>query len=106
MYFHGWKQFYSLFGSSTYLFIVKTPQSTDVFICLDSGSGTLGSNQLDWLKDILETERPNYRRCVLFTHVNLFRIRHTISANLPVEELYVLMELCVKHQIDNGGYWT
>ena len=100
LYFEGWTHFYSLFGSTTYMFTVKTPQAIDLYICLDSGSGTLGSNQLDWLKNLLETERPNYRHCIVFTHNNLFRIRHTASTNPFVEELHVLMELCVKHQID------
>lgn len=100
LFFDGWKQFYSLFGATTYLFTVTTPLSSDLYICLDTGSGTLGKRQLKWLKDILETERPDYRHCVLFTHNNLFRIRHTTSANPFVEELQVLMELCVEHQID------
>jgi predicted phosphodiesterase len=100
LFFDGWKQFYSLFGSTSYIFTVKTPQASDLYICLDTGGGTLGSNQLDWLKDILETDRPNYRHCILFTHNNLFRIRHTDSANPFVEELQVLIELCIKHQID------
>jgi len=100
LYFDGWKQFYSIFGSTTYIFTVKTPQSDDLFICLDSGSGTLGSDQLDWLKNTLKTNRSDYRRCVLFTHNNLFRIRHTTSTNPFVEELHVLMELCIKYQID------
>ncbi len=100
LYFDGWKQFYSLFGSSVYLFTVKTQQSSDLYICLDSGSGTLGSDQLDWLKDILESERPNYRHCILFTHNNLFRFRHTSSTNPLVEELQVLTELCITYQID------
>lgn len=100
LYFDGWKQFYSLFGSTVYLFTVQTPQASDLYICLDTGSGTLGSDQLDWLKQILEIERPLYRHCVIFTHNNLFRIRHTTSTNPFVEELHILMELCVKHQIN------
>ncbi len=100
LYFDGWKQFYSIFGSSTYLFTVKTPQSTDLFICLDTGGGTLGSDQFNWFKTILETERTKYRHCIVFTHNNLFRIRHTTSTNPLVEELHSLMELCVKHKID------
>ena len=99
-YFDGWKQFYAIFGSATYLFTVRTPEATDLFICLDTGSGTLGSDQLEWLKHVLETERPNHRRCVVFTHNNLFRIRHTASTNPVVEELYVLADLCVRHEID------
>jgi len=100
LWFDGWKNFYSLFGSSSYLFTVKTPSASDLYICLDTGGGTLGSNQLDWLKDILETDRPNHRYCILFTHVNLFRIRHTGSANPFVEELQTLIELSIEHQID------
>ncbi len=100
LYFDGWKQFYSQFGSTTYLFTVATPQASDLFIGLDTGSGTLGSDQLEWLKNILEYERPHYRKCILFTHNNLFRIRHTTSTNPFVEEVHELMELCVKHEID------
>jgi hypothetical protein len=100
LFFGGWLQFNSVFGSTTYLFSVTTPQASDLYICLDSGSATLGNRQLKWLKNILETERQNYRYCILFTHNNLFRIRHTSSANPFVEELQVLMELCVKYQIN------
>jgi len=99
-FFNGWKQFYSLFGSTTYLFTVKTPQATDLYICLDSGSGTMGSSQLKWLENTLESERAKYRDCIIFTHVNLFRIRHTVSTNPYVEELQVLLELCIKYQIN------
>ncbi|MFO7790586.1 MAG: metallophosphoesterase [Bacteroidales bacterium] len=100
LYFDGWKQFYKHFGSSTYLFTVNTATSSDLYICLDTGSGTLGSSQLNWLKDILENERQAYRYCVVFTHNNLFRIRHTTSTNPCVEELRVLTDLSVRYNID------
>ncbi len=100
LYFDGWKKFYSLFGSSTYIFFVRTPVFTDMYICLDTGSGTMGSEQIDWLRNVLETERLNYRNCVLFTHNNLFRIRHTVTGNPFVEELQVLLEMCVKYNIN------
>jgi predicted phosphodiesterase len=100
LYFDGWKQFYSLFGSTTYLFTIKTPQASDLFVCLDTGGGTLGSKQLDWLTEVLENERANYRRCVIFTHNNIFRIRHTTSTNPFVEEIHALLELCIKHEVD------
>jgi len=100
LYFDGWKQFYTHFGSSTYQFTVNTPQAADLFICLDTGSGTLGSEQLDWLRNTLETERPNYRYCILFTHNNLFRNRHTTSTNPLVEELHVLLDLTIEYDVD------
>jgi predicted phosphodiesterase len=100
LYFGGWDQFYSLFGSSTYTFIVNTPEAKDLFICLDTGSGTLGSEQLDWLRNTLKTERAYYRYCILFTHNNLFRNRHTTSTNPLVEELYVLLDLTIEYDVD------
>jgi predicted phosphodiesterase len=100
LYFRGWDEFYSRFGSSMYVFTVRSPAATDLCICLDTGSGTLGNKQLDWLKEILNTLRPDYRRCIIFTHNNLFRFRRTTSTNPPVEELLVLMELFVKHDVD------
>lgn len=100
LFFGGWESFYSLFGSSTYFFTVKTPQSSDLYICLESGGGTLGTNQLEWLKNTLQTERSKFRHCVLFTHINFFRERHTISTNPPVEELLGIMELNIENQVD------
>jgi len=79
---------------------VKTPTASDFYICLDTGSGTLGSRQLKWFKELLEKSRNNYRRCILFTHNNLYRIRHTLSTNPVNEELLVLTELFAKHKID------
>ena len=100
LYFNGWEQFYSRFGSSTYIFTVKTPTVSDLYICLDTGSGTLGNLQLDWMKNVLQNLRPDYRRCIVFTHNNLFRFRHTTSTNPLIEELYVLIDLFAKHQVN------
>ena len=100
LYFDGWKRFHTLFGSSTYKFTVSTPQATDLFLCLDTGSGTLGSEQLDWLKNILLMERASYRHCILFTHNNLFRNRHTGSTNPLVEEVHVLLDITLRYSVD------
>jgi predicted phosphodiesterase len=100
LYFGGWKEFYKRFGSSMYYFTIKSPLAEDLFICLDSGSGTLGRKQLSWLKNLLELKRNTYRRCVVFSHNNLYRIRHTGSTNPLVDELLVLSELFLKHRVD------
>ncbi|MCJ7446961.1 MAG: metallophosphoesterase [Bacteroidales bacterium] len=100
LFFDGWNEFHSRFGSSTYIFTVKTPEASDLYICLDTGGGTLGNKQLDWLTNILETERPDYRHCILFTHNNLFRPRHVESTNLLVEELQVLIDLFTRHRVE------
>ncbi|MCK4677301.1 MAG: metallophosphoesterase [Bacteroidales bacterium] len=100
LYFDGWKTFYDYFGSSTYLFTVKTNQATDLFICLDTGGGTLGNKQLIWLEDILQHSRAGYRNCTVFTHNNFFRSRKTITTNPLVEELYVLLDLFADHHVN------
>lgn len=100
LFFDGWKNFYSIFGSSSYYFVANTPTASDLFICLDTGGGTLGNKQLKWFKKLLETNRKNYRYCTVFTHNSLFRLG--LSANLPMiaEEVQVLLDLFIRHRVD------
>ena len=100
VYFDGWKTFYSYFGSSTYYFTVQTPTVKDLYICLDSGGGTLGGKQLVWLKNVLENERQNCRNCIIFSHVNFFRDHHTGSTNPLETELEVLLPLFAKNRVN------
>lgn len=100
LYFHGWEYFYPLLGSSTYSFVVQTPDTTDLFICLDTGSGTLGDKQLKWLKEKLEKERGNHRYCSVITHNNIIRPRPTASTNPFVEEVRVLLDLFAEYDVD------
>lgn len=100
LYFDGWKHFFRLFGSSIYYFTVQTPSKEDIFICLDSGNGTLGKSQLSWLKDLLHRSRQLYDNCVVFTHVNFFRDRHTLSTNPLTNELLVLMDLFESYKVN------
>ena len=100
LFYNGWKEFYSRFGFSSYLFAIKSSTASDLFICLESGGGTLGDRQLDWLINILVTMRTDYRHCIVFTHENLFRPRHTDSTNPLIEEVQVLLELFTKYDVD------
>jgi hypothetical protein len=100
LFFNGWDKYYSYFGSSTYAFTVKTNEASDLYICLDSGNGTIGSRQLEWLSDLLAKERKNHRFCIIFSHVNFFREHHTFSANPLVDELHVLLDLFYRYSID------
>lgn len=100
LYFDGWRHFSSLFGTSSYFFIVNTPDDSDLFICLDTGGGTLGEKQMEWFKGLLESDRQSYRYCTVFTHVNLLRLRPTASTNPMVEEIHVLMDLFTRHNVN------
>lgn len=93
LYFNGWRSFYKHFGSSTYTMEVVTADSTDLYIFLDTGGGTLGSLQLKWLQGLLETKRDQYRYVVVSTHLNFFRNRMTGSTNPLNEEIMVLLDL-------------
>jgi predicted phosphodiesterase len=97
---NGWAEFSRRFGTSSYLFTIKTPKAADLYICLETGGGTLGGKQFDWLRNILENQRSGYRHCIVFTHNNFFRTRHTDSTNPEVEELEVLLELFTKNRVD------
>ncbi len=100
LWYDGWSEFYSRFGSSSYYFIIRTPAASDLFICIDTGGGTLGKSQTDWLKGILESLRPQFRRCFVISHINMFRPRHTTSTNLVEEELCYLMDLFARNKVD------
>ncbi|HOZ30499.1 MAG TPA: metallophosphoesterase [Bacteroidales bacterium] len=100
LYFDGWKSFYEFFGSSTYYFNVTTPDTSDLYICLDIGGGTLGKSQLAWLEEVLEQNRENCRYCIVACHVNILRTRRTSSANPLVEEVACLIDLFAKYNVN------
>lgn len=100
LYIDGWKSFYAMFGSSSYYFVANTPSSSDLFICLDTGGGTLGNKQLKWFKKLLETNRGNYRYCTVITHNNLFRLGSSPTLPLIAEEVQVLLDLFIRHRVN------
>jgi predicted phosphodiesterase len=100
LYFDGWKNFYKYLGSSTYYFVVETSTAKDIYICLDSGGGTFGKSQINWLEELLEDIRTDYRYCTVMSHVNMFRTRRTTSANPITEEVVYLLDLFTQHNVD------
>ena len=68
IYFNGWDEYSTLLGPSVYWFDVQFAAGRDLFIVLDSASGTLGGKQLSWLRTFLASERGRYRHCVVLTH--------------------------------------
>lgn len=96
----GWDEYFKRFGASAYIFTVKTPTGNDLYISLDSGSGTLGTAQLKWLEHTLQTQRLNSRRCIIFTHLNFFRFGPSLISNPPAEELTRLIELFTRYSVD------
>lgn len=102
IYFDQWSEFYNLFGSSTYYFVVKTPKATDLFIALDSSSGTLGKKQMDWLHKILEEKRSQHRHCIVMTHTHFFDrdMSQFPTGNYSVEETAMLTNLFTRNNVN------
>lgn len=92
------------FHTSTYTLTVNTRSGNkDLFIFLDSGNGTHGHRQLEWLEDQL-SHRDEYRYCFVISHNWLFRTTYnyttTPAANLPEEEQYAFMDLMSHNNVD------
>ncbi len=98
------KYFKQYFHTSTYTVTVKTVSGyQDLFIFLDSGNGTHGKRQLDWLEEQL-SHREDYRHCFVISHNWLFRTSYnyttTPAANLPQDEQYAFMDLMSRRNVE------
>lgn len=101
LYFAGWENFVELIGPSVYWFEVEHSSGQDLFIVLDSASGTLGGKQMAWLEEFLSVERERYRHCIVLKHTNLFYtdLSQNTTGNMPLEESTALFELFSKHKV-------
>ncbi len=92
------------FHTSTYTVTVKTVGGyQDLYIFLDSGNGTHGKRQLEWLEEKL-LHREDYRHCIVISHNWLFRTSYnyttTPAANLPQDEQYAFMDLMSNSNVE------
>lgn len=97
-----WDTWKATFHSSTYYFFVDTPAGKDLYIMLDSASGTLGEKQAKWLEGVLADVRPSCRHCVVSVHTNIFRTDATQfpSTNFTREETWFLLDLMTRSKVD------
>lgn len=103
MYYDQWKIYRKFWGTSTYDFVVQTPSCRDLYICLDSGDGTIGKDQRHWLENLLREESgKDYRHIIVYTHTHFFKIDasqgHT--SNFALEEVYELCDLFSRYGVD------
>ncbi len=101
LYFDQWDDYKTYFHTATYWFEVKTPTQRDLFISLDTGNGTLGTTQFDWLRDLLAARRNDYRHCIVFTHTNLFKNDNSTfpTSEMALEETFKITDLMQKYRV-------
>lgn len=101
LYFRGWTNFKEQVGPSVFWFEVAFSTGKDLYISLDTATGTLGSKQTKWFRNFLTEKRENYRHCIILTHTNLFYTDNSQSSsgNMPMEEVYSLLELLGRHNV-------
>ena len=104
VYFNCADYFKQYFHTSTYTVTVKTVGGfQDLFIFLDSGNGTHGKRQLEWLEEQL-SHRSEYRHCMVVSHNWPFRTSYnyttTPAANLPEDEQYAFMDLMSRSNVE------
>lgn len=100
LYYNGWKTYFDYFGSSTYYFTVQTPTANDLFICLDSASGYLGTKEMEWLTNLLKTQRDNFRNCIIFTHLNFFVASNKWAFYPLIDDSESLQELFTQYKVN------
>lgn len=102
IYFNQWHIWQQLYGSSTYWFDTytgteyKKENLLDLYICMDTAEGTLGTDQMKWLRKLLnEMKDKGYRHIIVFTHTHLFKQDNSQghTSNLSMEETYELTHL-------------
>lgn len=104
IYFCQWPVFAQFFKTSVYWFeTTNGTKKLDLFICLDSAEGSLGTKQMKWLRALLEEKsQEGYRRIIVFTHTHLWKLDasqgHT--SNMAMEETYEVLSLLGEYGVE------
>ncbi len=104
IYFRQWSIYRSFFKTSAYWFDTNNgAKKLDLFICLDSAEGTLGVEQMNWLRDLLaKKSKEGYRRIVVFTHTHIWKLDESQghTSNMALEETYELTSLLGQYGVE------
>lgn len=101
IFFNGWTDFKSLIGPSVYWFEVMFSSGKDLYVVLDTATGTLGRKQTEWFHSFLSENRADYRHCFILTHTNFFYTdtSQNGSGNMTIDESMALIDFLGKHQV-------
>ena len=102
IYFNQWTDYRNIFHTSSYWFDTQdntTGNPLDLFICLDSAEGTLGTAQMKWLRSLLEEKaKTGYRHIIVFSHTHMFKqdASQGHTSNYAIEETAEITALFTK----------
>lgn len=101
LFFNGWVDFKDNVGPSVFWFEVVFPGGRDLYVSLDTGTGSLGRRQTEWFKSFLSDNRSKYRHCIILTHTNFFYtdLTQASSGNMPVEESMALIDFLSRQNV-------
>ena len=104
IYFRQWSIYRGFFKTSAYWFDTNNgAKKLDLFICLDSAEGTLGVDQMNWLRNLLANKsKEGYRRIVVFTHTHIWKLDESQghTSNMALEETYELTSLLGQYGVE------
>ena len=104
IYFKQWPIYRQYFKTSAYWFDTRNgSKKLDLFICIDSAEGALGTKQTKWLENLLkEKSKEGYRHIIIYTHTHLWKLDasqgHT--SNLALEETYAITDMFGKYEVE------
>ena len=103
IYFKQWPIYRSYFNTSIYWFDTNNgSKKLDLFICLDTADGTLGTKQMKWLRELLEQKsQEGYRRIIVYTHTHFWKLDDSQghTSNFALEETYELAALLAQYNV-------
>lgn len=105
LFFNQWGEFLKYRHTST--FYVETLSKTsgkrlDFYIFIDSGSGTLGTEQTEWLRQMLEERsQMGYRHIIICTHTHFFEfdMSQGTTSCYALEETTTLTSMFSKYNV-------
>jgi predicted phosphodiesterase len=104
IYFKQWSIYRSIFKTSVYWFDTHNGgKKLDLFICIDTGEGTLGDAQMKWLEQLLaEKSQEGYRHIIVFTHTHQWKLdgSQEHASNYALEDTYAMTDLFGKYKVD------
>lgn len=101
IFFNGWQDFKSLVGPSVYWFEAIFSNGKDLYVVLDTATGTLGRKQTEWFHSFLSEKREDYRHCFILTHTNFFYTDNSqvSSGNMAIDESMALIDFLGKQRV-------